>query len=294
MSKKRIVITGCSSGFGRVTAAELARRGWHVFGTVRKESDRESLLNEAMAYGYEENLTIVLCDITAAEQIAALVERVKDTLQEEAAGDPLASRPELDALLNNAGTAYAGPMELMQIDDLRAQFELNVIAQVAVTQALLPMLKAAHGTVINVSSLGGRVSMPVTGAYNASKFAIEAISDAWRIELSPFGVHVVVIEPGSSPTSIWQTSLQRSLDRIGQHRDGPYRRLMTLSERAARRSTKQGFPPQLFADTVVKILTGRRPRARYAIPFSTRVQIVLRSLLPDRLWDYLVRRVARW
>jgi NAD(P)-dependent dehydrogenase (short-subunit alcohol dehydrogenase family) len=289
MSKKHIVITGCSSGFGRVTTAELASRGWHVFGTVRKESDRESLLDEAITCGYKSNLTIVLCDITDSEQIAALVEQVKCTLQDDAAGEPV-----LDALLNNAGTAYAAPMELMYINDLRAQFEINVVAQVAVTQALLPMLKAAHGIVINVSSLGGRVSTPVTGAYNASKFALEAISDAWRIELSPFGVHMVVIEPGPSPTSIWQTSLQRSLERIGMHRDGPYRRLMTLSERVAIRSTKQGFPPQLFADTVVKILSSKRPRARYAIPFSTKVQIVLRSLLPDQLWDYLVRRVARW
>jgi NAD(P)-dependent dehydrogenase (short-subunit alcohol dehydrogenase family) len=289
MNKKRIVITGCSSGFGRVTATELAKRGWHVFGTVRKESDRESLENEAETHGYKGNLTIVLCDITSAEQIAALVEQVRDV-----AGEAHGGEPKLDALLNNAGTAYGGPMELMLLDDLRAQFEINVVAQVAVTQALLPMLKAARGTVINVSSLGGRVSTPVTGAYNASKFAIEAISDAWRIELSPFGVHVVMIEPGPSPTSIWETSLQRSMERIGEHREGPYRRLLTLSERFAKSSTKQGFPPQLFADTVVKILTSERPRARYAIPFSATVQIVLRSVLPDRLWDYLVRRVARW
>jgi NAD(P)-dependent dehydrogenase (short-subunit alcohol dehydrogenase family) len=289
MNKKRIVITGCSSGFGRVTAAELAKRGWQVFGTVRKESDRESLENEAQTHGYKGNLTIVLCDITCAEQIAALVEQVRNV-----AGEADDSEPTLDALLNNAGTAYGGPMELMLLDDLRAQFEINIVAQVAVTQALLPMLKAARGTVINVSSLGGRVSTPVTGVYNASKFAIEAISDAWRIELSPFGVHVVIIEPGPSPTNIWQTSLQRSMERIGEHREGPYRRLLTLSERFAKSSTKQGFPPQLFADTVVKILTSERPRARYAIPFSTTVQIVLRSVLPDRLWDYLVRRVARW
>lgn len=290
MSKKRIVITGCSSGFGRVTAMELASRDWHVFGTVRKESDRESLLQEALAHGYKENLTIILCDITASEEIAALVEQVKHVQQEAAP----AEEPGLDALLNNAGTAYAGPMELMLIDDLRAQFEINVVAQVAVTQAFLPMLKVAHGTVINVSSLGGRVSTPVTGAYNASKFAIEAISDAWRIELAPFGVQMVMIEPGSSPTNIWQTSLQRSLERIGEQRDGPYQRLMTLSERVAKRATKQGFSPQLFADTVVTILSSKRPRARYAIPFSTTVEIVLRRLLPDRLWDYLLRRVARW
>lgn len=280
--QKTIVITGCSSGFGRVTALHLAQHGWYVFATVRKEADAESLLSEAVRLGCKDQLMTVICDITLPEDLTALSQVVDE------------ATPRLHALLNNAGTAYAAPLELLALDDLRAQLDLNVVAQVAVTQALLPLLKAARGTIINVSSVSGRIATPVVGAYAASKYALEAISDAWRAELAPFGVRVVVIEPTSSTTSIWNTSQGRAVERLEAYREGPYKRLLNTMEKMVSRIDSTGFPPQLFADTVLHILTRRRPRARYVVPAKAVWTIRLRQLMPDWLWDRQVRRMMRW
>lgn len=279
---KTIVITGCSSGFGRVTALQLARSGWRVFATVRKESDRESLLVEAANQGCKENLGVLLCDITDSAQITDLAKTISSEVSR------------LDALLNNAGTAYAGPLELVSPDDLRQQFEINVIAHVAVTQALLPLLKAAKGIIVNVSSVSGRVATPVIGPYAASKFALEAISDAWRVELAHFGVRIVLIEPSSSATGIWNTSKERAVERLEPYRSGPYRRLLNVMEKMVANIDKNSFPPQLFADTVQKILSNRKPKTRYVIPTRAAWFIRLRKFLPDRLWDKQVRRTLRW
>lgn len=282
MPECSILITGCSSGFGRVTALALAQSGWRVFATVRKQSDRESLMAEAKQHNACSSLMPIICDITQQEQVTALAQQIATTV------------PRLDALLNNAGTAFASPIELLQLDDLRLQLEINVIAQVSVTQAMLPLLKVARGTIINVSSIGGRISIPVMGAYSASKFAIEAISDALRLELAPTGVRVVLIEPGSSPTGIWQTSQQRADTALAQHRTGPYARLLTNIEKLEMRTVAMGFPPQVFADTVIKILNSRHPRARYAVNWSAGLQILLHDLLPTTLWDAILRFILRW
>ncbi|WP_052891110.1 SDR family NAD(P)-dependent oxidoreductase [Thermogemmatispora carboxidivorans] len=281
-----IVITGCSSGFGRVTALYLARRGWQVFATVRREADAGQLLAEAKAGGSDGNLTPLLCDITDAAQVKALGEQVA------------AATPALTALLNNAGTAFAGPLELIDLDDLRAQFEINTIAHIGVTQALLPLLKAARGTIINVSSVNGRIPLPALGPYGASKFALEALSDSLRVELAPFGVRVVVIEPTSSPTGIWQTSMERARSKLEQYRGqgSPYERLLTVMEKSAMRlaSGRGGFPPEQFAQTVEKILRSPRPRTRYAVPPAMAWAMRLRYWLPDRFWDWQIRRSLRW
>ena len=280
--RKTIVITGCSSGFGRVTALHMAQLGWRVFATVRKEADQENLLTEAARLRCKENLTPWICDITSCEQVTTLAQTVS------------ASTSRLDALLNNAGTTYAAPMELLAPEDLRAQFEINVIAHVAVTQAFLPLLKTSRGTMINVSSVAGRIATPLLGAYAASKFALEAISDAWRIELAPFGVQVVLIEPNSYATRIWQTSKDRAITRMEQHRGGPYERLLSAVEKFSDRAARQGHAPQEFAETVEKILASRQPRTRYVLPHTDIGAILLHSLLPDRLWDRLVRRMLKW
>jgi NAD(P)-dependent dehydrogenase (short-subunit alcohol dehydrogenase family) len=282
MNTNTIVITGCSSGFGRVTALEFARRGWHVFATVRKDEDRASLLAEAEQAGFQDRLSVILCDITRSEQVERLAREVAQYTDG------------LNALLNNAGTAYAAPVELLSLDALRAQLEINLVAHVAVTQALLPLIKRAKGTIINVSSVGGRISAPITGAYAASKFALEAISDALRLELAPSGVRVVIIEPSSSPTSIWKTSMKRSLDALAEQRGGEYARLLTTLEKIGTRSASVGFPASLFADTVVKILYARRPHARYVVPRSATIQIILHALLPASIWDAFLRRLLRW
>ena len=278
---KTIVITGCSSGFGRLTALQLARRGWHIFGTVRREDDKEKLVNELEDI-YKTHLTPVVCDITNAEQVEHLAHVVAE------------ATPNLDALLNNAGTAFAAPLELLALDDLTAQFDINVVAQMRVIQAVLPLLKSAKGTIINISSVNGKISTPMVGAYAASKFALEAISDALRVELAPFGVRVVVIEPSSSPTNIWQTSMNRSLEKLEPHRIGEYAKLLTTFEKLAHVLSKRGFPPQRFVETVERILASPKPRTRYVVPRRAALDLTLRRFLPDAVFDALLRRSLRW
>jgi NAD(P)-dependent dehydrogenase (short-subunit alcohol dehydrogenase family) len=295
MMRKSIVITGCSSGFGRATALELATRGWHVFATVRKEEDCASLLDEATLMQCCNNITPLLCDITQSEQVAALGQKVEELLRAELAAEQSNRMPGLDALLNNAGTAYAGPIELVSLDDMRAQFEINVFAHIAVTQALLPLLKTAKGTIINVSSISGRISVPITGLYSGSKYALEGISDALRLELAHFGVRVVMIEPASSPTSIWKTSLERSQQHLGDSAEhSAYIRLVEYSERMANEFGRKGFPVRKFVDVVIKILESPRPRARYGVPGSATTLMLLRRLTPDFLWDAIIRLAMRW
>jgi NAD(P)-dependent dehydrogenase (short-subunit alcohol dehydrogenase family) len=278
---KTILITGCSTGFGRVTALHFANLGWRVFATVRKEADRESLLREKKEQG---EIVALLCDVTDEAQVAGLGRTV--------AG----ATATLDALVNNAGTAFASPLELLPPSELRAQFEVNVIAHLAVTQAMMPLLKAAKGTIINVSSIGGRIGSPLLGAYTASKFALEALSDVLRWEMAPFGVKVAVIEPGASPTMIWQTSLNRALSGLAERGvdAGAYTPLIENVKRSAIERATAGFPPQLFADTVEKILTSPDPHARYPIPENVRWAILFRRLAPDWLWDWMVRRRLKW
>jgi NAD(P)-dependent dehydrogenase (short-subunit alcohol dehydrogenase family) len=253
-----------------------------VFATIRKESDQASLLVEAMAQGWQDRLIPVLCDITQAEHVERLARVV--------AG----AAPALEGLVNNAGTGWPGPLELLPLADLRAQLEVNVIAHLAVTQALLPLLKAARGHVINVSSVGGRLVYPLMGPYHMSKFALEAMSDALRVELSPFGVKVVVVRPGSSPTAIWDTSLARVEAETARDRLGPYRPLAESVRRAALASARQGFPPEAFGRLVERILDNPRPAPRYALPAAAGLLLFARALLPDRVWDWGVRRVLRW
>jgi NAD(P)-dependent dehydrogenase (short-subunit alcohol dehydrogenase family) len=279
---KTVVITGCSSGFGRLAAHHLARHGWLVFATVRKQADQRALLTEAGSQRHRQCLHVVQCDITSAGDIERLRQAVS------------AQTHVLDALINNAGTGFPAPLELLPLDDLRAQFEVNLVGHLAVTQALLPALKAARGTIINVSSIGGRIAYPVNGAYHLSKFALEALSDSLRVELAPFGVKVVVVEPGSSPTGIWETSLQRGGELELTIDTQAYAPLVKAVRAAARSNLALGFPPQQFAEVVRRILENPNPAPRYAIPFWVGWIIALRRWLPDRLWDYGVRRVLRW
>jgi NAD(P)-dependent dehydrogenase (short-subunit alcohol dehydrogenase family) len=276
---KSILITGVSTGFGRATALHFARKGWRVFGTVRKEADRQALLDEKAG-----DLTPILCDIVDEAQVKALGLTVR------------AQTTTLDALVNNAGSAFPAPVELTPPDVLRQQFDLNVIAQVAVTQAVMPLIKAARGTIINVSSVGGRMTTPMLGPYSASKFALEALSDALRVELAPFGVKVVVIEPGGSPTAIWETSARRA-QAMFEERGldiGPYRKLIDDAAKGAQTNARAGFPAQLFADTVEKIVSSSKPRARYPIPPVIGWVILLRRWMPDEWWDAMLRRRLGW
>jgi NAD(P)-dependent dehydrogenase (short-subunit alcohol dehydrogenase family) len=276
---KTVLITGCSSGLGRVAALHLSRRGWRVLAVVRKESDAHRLAVEA---GDNPALLPLVYSIAADDQVCELGRRVAEL------------SPQLAGLVNNAGTAFPGPLETLPLADLRAQLEINVVAQLAVTQALLPLLLAARGTIINVSSMGGRMAFPVTGAYHASKFALEALSDSLRLELAPQGVNVVVVEPGGSSTAIWNSG-EQNLQRLAAHpRAEFYRPLIEQYQQIAAGLAKDGFPPEQFARLIERILNTRRPRARYPLPLATSLTILAHRLSPDWLWDAIVRRMYRW
>ena len=279
-STKSIVITGCSSGFGRVTALHLARKGWRVLATVRKASDQQNLLDEWQSERGNGELIPIVCDLLKDEQVTDLRRVVANVT------------PRLDALLNNAGTVFPGPLETLPLRDLRAQLEINTVAHIAVTQALLPLLKAARGMILNVSSMGGRVAFPITGPYHASKFALEALSDALRIELAPFGVRVVVLEPGGSYTSIWGKGETQG-QVVDDSPSNAYRGLLESYMQISRRTAEGGFPPQRFAELVERVLATPHPRARYPLGRWVGSVITLRRLLPDWVWDAWVRRMYR-
>jgi len=279
---KTIVITGCSTGFGRVTAFYFNERGWRVLATVRQEAHKGELLAQASAEGLGDRLIPVLCDITQPEDMERLARAVAEV------------GPGLDALVNNAGTAYAGPLELLPLSEVRAQLEINLLGHLAVTQALLPALKAARGTLINVSSIGGRIAFPLHGPYGMSKFALEAMSEVLRLELAHFGVKVVIVVPGASPTAIWDTSLRRAHASAMFSDLGEYAPLAVAIERRAKQSAASGFPPELFARTVWHIVNSRQPAAVYFVPRSAGLIVALRRLVPDWLWDGVVRRILRW
>ncbi len=209
---RAVVITGASGGIGRACALRLARNGFRVFAGYRKEADAASLADEAAG-----QLEMLPIDVTDADQIASASSAVTDAVGADG----------LWGLVNNAGVAVPGPVESLPIDDLRRQLEVNLVGQVAVTQALLPSLRRARGRVLNMTSVGGRVGTPFMGAYHASKFGLEGISDALRRELAGVGVDVCAIEPGSIATAIW--------DRGREHADGVIAGMPAAAREALRR-----------------------------------------------------------
>ncbi len=264
---KAVLVTGASSGIGRAVAGELVRRGFTVFGTIRRRDDAESLA----ALG----ATPVTLDVTDAATIAA----ARAQLERALAGQPLAG------LVNNAGIPAAGPLELLPLDELRRAFEVNVVGVVAVTQAFLPLLKAARGRIVNISSLAGRAALPFLGPYAASKFALEAISDSLRRELWPFGIEVIVIEPGNIQSKIWDKVEAMDLTR---YRGTPYEAVLARFRERALRDGRAAPPADLVARAVRRALTARRPPTRIVVsahPWLERLAVGL----PDRWLDRLMR-----
>jgi len=284
MNNKTILITGCSTGFGRVTTLHLLKHGWRVLATVRKEEDKQSLLKEASEQSSRDQLSVFLCDVTNDDQVKALGKSVADSV------------PQLDALLNNAGTSYPMPIELLPLSHLRAQLEINTIAHVAVTQAVMPLIRKAKGTIINVTSVSGKITYPNLGAYAASKYALEAISDALRVEVAPFGIKVVVVEPGASATPIWKTAKERAFEEIKRQGIdlGEYKPLVKAVTKMTVAMERDGFPVEDFAKLIESILNQKNPRARYAIPSSTGVRMWLRQAAPDWVVDRLMRNKLKW
>jgi NAD(P)-dependent dehydrogenase (short-subunit alcohol dehydrogenase family) len=199
----------------------------------------------------------------------------------------------LAGLVNNAGIAVAGPLEALPLDELRRQLEVNVVGQVAVTQAFLPAIRSARGRVIFMSSVGGRLSIPFMAPYHASKWAIEAIGDALRVELQPSGIEVVLIEPGSIATPIWEKGDQagREIEREmeARHRELYSERVDAIRD-AARKTGAEGIPPERVAEVVAEALTADRPKTRYLVGRDAKLNARVRKLVPDRVFDRLISR----
>jgi NAD(P)-dependent dehydrogenase (short-subunit alcohol dehydrogenase family) len=262
------LVTGASSGIGRATAQRLAAGGWTVHAGVRNAADAP------------DGTTPLELDVTDPAAIAAAAERLGDRL---------------DGLVNNAGITVAGPLELVPMDDFRRQIEVNLLGQVAVTQALLPALRAARGRLVFVSSVGGRVCQPYLSPYASSKFGLEAVGDALRVELHRTGVKVALIEPGAVDTPIWDKGLAEAAEierRLPPELRDVYAQGIEAAKRFARDAPKRAVPPEKVAEAIEHALTSDRPRTRYVVGREARVTIALRTLLPDRAFDAVVRRLG--
>jgi NAD(P)-dependent dehydrogenase (short-subunit alcohol dehydrogenase family) len=255
--------------------------GWRVFAAVRREEDAAALREAG-----SERLVPVMLDVTDAGQIAAVVERVAGEVGETG----------LDGLVNNAGIAVLGPLETIPVDDFRKQIEVNLTAQVAVTQAFLPLVRKAAGRIVFVSSIGGRMALPFGAPYHASKFGIEAVADCLRQELRPWKIDVAVIEPGSIDTPIWERG-ERIADEVsGRAHDSQeelYGKTIERFRAAVKRTAERGIPPEKVAKSIAHALTAGRPRTRYVVGTDARGQAIARRLLPDRAFDALVARIMR-
>lgn len=277
---KSALVTGASTGIGRATALRLDRSGWRVFAGVRREEDADSLRREA-----SERLIPLMLDVTAPGQIATAAERVAEVVGE--AG--------LDGLVNNAGIAVPGPLETLPIADFERQIGVNLTAHVAVTQAMVPLLRRARGRVVFVTSIGGLIAFPMFGAYHAAKFGLEAVGDVFRRELKPWGIEVIVVEPGSIATPLWERG-DREVDAIAPRaREGHaelYGRRIEVLRKVARKTGERGIPAEKVAERLERALTASRPRTRYLVGADAHVQALLARLLPDRALDWLIARLS--
>jgi NAD(P)-dependent dehydrogenase (short-subunit alcohol dehydrogenase family) len=276
------LITGASTGIGQATALRLAKAGWTVLAGVRDVDAGERLAAEAPAGRVQP----LILDVTDFQQIKEAAGRVS-----ELGGGGESSPGRLDALVNNAGIGFGGPLELIHPDDLRKQFDVNVLGQIAVTQALLPALRAARGRIVFLSSVGGRVAMAFTAPYAASKHAIEAIGDALRVELATSNVQVALVEPGSVATPIWDKSREagRRLT-VPPRLQKEYGHVPAAMDKTLQDTAKRGVPADQVAQTIERALGARRMKSRYVIGRDARAMIIARRLLPDHVFDRVARR----
>ncbi len=274
-----VVITGASTGIGRDCALHMDRLGWRVFAGVRREADADSLRAESSA-----RLTPILLDVTDKASIDAALQSVTEAVGSDG----------LSGLVNNAGIPYGGPVEYLSLDRVRGLFEVNFFGVIAVTQAFLPLLRRAHGRIVNMSSVGGMVSTAFVSPYSASKFALEALSDSLRIELHPWHMHVAVIQPGAIATPIWGKGSDVLHDLI----ESAPREGLDLYGGAIRgmepRYVSHGISTEAVSKAVAHALTSPHPKTRYPIAFEGAL-IRFISWLPDRLRDFLIlSQLPKW
>ncbi|GIV96251.1 MAG: short-chain dehydrogenase/reductase [Herpetosiphonaceae bacterium] len=277
-AQEAVLVTGASSGIGAACALRLARQGYTVFAGVRTQADGETLRSASS------RLIPLLLDVTDPAVVHAAVQFVTTTLDVQGST--------LKGLINNAGIAVPGPLECIQIDDLRKQLEVNLVGVVQLTQAVLPLLRRHHGRIIMVGSLSGRLSTPFTGAYCAAKFGLEAITTALRMELAPWQIPVIMIETGAVQTPIWQKTLAavESLEISSKEFQTLYGAGRVAMRRYVERVQRWACPPEAVAGIIVKALAAPHPRRRYSVGRDTRLAGVLR-LLPAAVRETIIQRL---
>jgi NAD(P)-dependent dehydrogenase (short-subunit alcohol dehydrogenase family) len=274
VSKGYVLVTGASTGIGEATARHLAGLGFNVFAGVRKDADAQRLTGD--------RIEAVKIDVADDASVTAAAEHIR------AAGGGLAG------LVNNAGIAVAAPLEFVPVPEFRRQLEVNVVGVVRTTQAMLPLIrKGGPGRIVNISSIGGRVALPMVAPYNASKFAVEAISDSLRRELRPWGIQVAVIEPGAVATPIWDKSIAVA-DEL--QADAPpemqelYGDVITKIREESMKNAREGVPPSAVAEAVAHALTATKPKTRYLVGRDAKMRARAAWVMPDRVMDNAIAR----
>lgn len=274
-SSKTVLITGATAGIGRMTALHLAKLGHHVIASGRKVAELAKLKEEAGTLSLD---TLVL-DVTSATSISAAVATV----------DQLTAGNGVDVLVNNAGFGVLGPTSEIDDAEMRRQYETNVFGLMAVTRAFLPRMRERRaGRIINVSSVGGRITLPFFGVYNSTKYAVESLSDALRYELRPFGIDVSLIEPGVIRTNFEATAVGN----LAQFDATPYALAVAKYEQMSKTADRFASNPIVIAKAIARAVEARRPAARYVAPRSTHMILWMSSMLPTRVWDWAMRKVA--
>jgi NAD(P)-dependent dehydrogenase (short-subunit alcohol dehydrogenase family) len=264
-----VLITGCSTGIGRATAKYLAERGLTVYATARKVDSVQDL--------EEHGCRVLQLDVTDEESMKRAVAAVEE--QEGAVG----------ALVNNAGYSLSGAVESVSMDEVRRQFETNVLGLIRMCQLVLPgMRRQRHGRIVNISSMGGKVTFPGGGVYHATKFAVEGLSDVLRWEVRGFGIDVSIIEPGLIRTEFGHTAvgaLGRATETEGPYADFNAQVSATTEGAYTGAMSRMAAEPEAVARAIHKSVTRRRPKPRYVVTMGARVMIATRRMLPDRGWD---------
>lgn len=279
LEKPFVLITGCSTGIGRATALYLDKLGYRVFAGVRKRSDLEQLAEVT-----SQNFYPLLLDVTDSHSIAEVFKIVEQEVGSQG----------LAGLINNAGIAIGGVQEFLDLDDLRRQFEVNVVGVAAITKTFLPLLRRAQGRIIMIGSQSGYVASPFLGPYTASKYALEGLVDSLRQELRPWRLEVSLIEPGTIETPIWRKGreqLEQLTKQASKTAHDLYQPLFTAMEHFVEHSAARGISPRAVACIVDKALSARRPKTRYRVGIDAKASWWLGRLLPDRWMDALLAKI---
>ncbi|WP_169165481.1 oxidoreductase [Cellulomonas taurus] len=272
MTTKVALVTGASSGIGESTARRLTSLGYTVYGAARR-TDR---LKELSADG----VRALAMDVTDDGSMAAGVQRI------------IGETGRIDVLVNNAGYGSYGAIEDVDIEEGRRQFEVNVFGAMRLAQLVLPYMRAQRsGTIVNITSMGGKLHTPLGGWYHGTKFALEALSDCLRMEVAPFGIDVVVIEPGGIATE-WGGIAADHLDKTGGSGAYATQSAAVATSLRSEGNANRNSPPSVIADAIAKAVTARRPKTRYAVGFGAKPLIAARGLLTDRQYDALIARAT--